>query len=170
MGNAIVLGLVVGFAEELIFRGWLLNEANLFLSPISSISFQAILFSLAHIFAFIKSGLGVIELISLLFGLFLLGLVLGLLRVLDHGSIIGCIGLHGGLVGIWFFINSSLIDISFSTPIWLIGPGGESPNPIGSFTAILCFVAILVYYRTAFAIAGRPFNGARNASSKEETP
>ena len=76
--NAILLGLVVGFAEELIFRGWLLNEANLFLGPISSISFQAIFFSLSHIIAFLKSGLGVFELIFLLFGLFLLGLMLGL--------------------------------------------------------------------------------------------
>ena len=40
----------------------------------------------------------------------------------------------------------------------------------GGFTGISCLLAALFFYRTAFAIAGRPCNGARNASSKGETP
>ncbi len=168
--NAIWLGLFVGFAEEMIFRGWLLNEINLLLSSVRALFLQAMFFSFSHVIAFIKSDLGGFELIFLLFGLFLLGLVLGLIRILDHGSISGCIGLHGGLVGLWFFINSDLIDIDQSTPTWLIGPGGLSPNPIGSLTAIFSLLGILFFYRTAFAMAGRPCNGARRASSRGETP
>ncbi len=168
--NAIFLGLVVGFAEELIFRGWLWNEANLLLGPIWGIPVQAMFFSFSHIIAFLKLDLGLFELIALLFGLFLLGLVLGIRRILDNGSISGCIGLHGGLVGLWFFINVDIIDISKTTPTWLIGPGRFSPNPIGSFTGILCLLLILFFYRTALANAGRPSNGARNASSRGAIP
>jgi len=168
--NGVLLGLVVGFAEELIFRGWLFNEGKVLLGPTGGIHFQAILFSLSHIVGFIKSDLDLLELIFLLLGLFLLGLVLGLRRILDRGSISGCIGLHGGLVGLWFFINADLIDISRYTPTWLIGPGELSPNPIGSFTGICCLLVILFCYRTAFAIAARPCNGARNASSRGATP
>ena len=108
--------------------------------------------------------------IALLIGLFLLGLVLGLRRILDQGSLSGCIGLHGGLVGLWFFVNTDLIDVSQNTPTWLIGPGNSAPNPIGSVVSIICLTLVLLFYRTAFAIAGRPCKGARKASSNGAIP
>ncbi len=168
--NGIVLGIGVGVAEELIFRGWLWNELNCLFGFRRGTFFQAIIFSFAHVIAFIKADLNFFELFFLLFGLFLLGLVLALRRILDHGSLIGCIGLHGGLVGLWFLVNLNLIDISSNTPTFLIGPGNSSPNPIGSLTGICCLALILVNYRKAFAMAGRPFTGERKASFKDATP
>ena len=106
----------------------------------------------------------------MLFGLFLLGLALALRRILDHGSLIGCIGLHGGLVGVWFLVNSSLLDISINIPSLLIGPGGLSPNPVGSLIGICGLGLILVNYWKALAMAGRPFNGERKASFNDVTP
>ncbi len=168
--NSLFLCVLVGFAEELIFRGWLWGEVNLLFRSSIGVVIQAMVFSFVHIFAMIQSNMRFFELICLLIGLFLLGLILALRRVLDKGSLGGCIGLHGGLVGVWFFVNADLIDISINTPTWLIGPGGSSPNPLGGFVGILYLVLILLYYRNAFAIAGFPFNGERNASSKGAVP
>ena len=168
--NSIALGFLVGFAEELIFRGWLWGEVNFLFRSSLGFVIQAMVFSFVHVVGIIKSDLGFLELIPLLTGLFLLGLILALRRVLDKGSLGGCIGLHGGLVGLWFFVNADLIDISYDTPTWLIGPGGSSPNPIGSIPGVLFLALILFFYRKAFAIAGFPFNGERNASSKGAIP
>ncbi len=169
--NAACLGIGVGFAEELIFRGWLWKEVNLFLKPSFAFLVQAMIFSLVHIIAFINLDLSFLELTSLLLGLFLLGLLLAVRRMLDHGSLSGAIGLHGGLVGLWFFITSNLLDISQNTPIWVVGPGGISPNPIGSAIGISSLGLILLFnYRIAVAIAGRPSKGERKASSKGAIP
>ncbi|AAQ00697.1 Metal-dependent membrane protease [Prochlorococcus marinus subsp. marinus str. CCMP1375] len=168
--NAVFLGIGVGFAEELVFRSWLWGEANLLVGASKGIFLQAGIFSLAHLSALIKSDLSFVELISLLIGLFLLGLVLALRRILDNGSLSGCIGLHGGLVGLWFLIDADLIEILPTTPTWIVGPGSVTPNPIGGLIGIVCLALTLFCYRTAFAIAERPSNGARNASAKGATP
>ncbi len=164
--NSITLGLGVGVAEELIFRGWLLTEMSKLLGPRLGILVQAIIFSLAHI----RFKLDLLDLIPLLFGLFLLGIVLAIRRVIDNGSLWGSIGMHGGLVGIWFAINSGLINFQEGTPSWLIGPGDPKPNPIGGLVAIATLILILFYQRNAFSRAGRFSLETCKASSKGATP
>ncbi len=168
--NGICLGIGVGVAEELIFRGWLWNELNCLFGFRKSTFLQATIFSFAHVGGGVKANLGFLDFCLLLLGLFLLGLVLALRRILDHGSLIGCIGMHGGLVGVWFLVDFAFRDISSNIPIFLIGPGIPSPNPIGSLTGIFGLSMILFNYRKAFAMAGRPFNGERKASFKDATP
>ena len=56
----------------------------------------------------------------------------------------GCIGLHGGLVGLWFLTNNGLLEISEDAPQWLVGPGTSNTNPLGgifgiSLMTIFCF-------------------------------
>lgn len=46
--NALALGLGVGFAEELLFRGWLLGELSLLVGAQRALWLQAALFSLVH--------------------------------------------------------------------------------------------------------------------------
>ena len=46
--NSILLGLGVGFAEEIIFRGWLLEELKFEYGTKISIALQAIVFSFVH--------------------------------------------------------------------------------------------------------------------------
>jgi len=164
--NAILLCFGVGFAEELIFRGWLWGELNLILGNRLGVIFQALIYSLVHI----RLDLNFIDLISLLFGLFLLGLVLAVRRTLDKGSLSGCIGLHGGLVGIWFCINSGLVGFSENTPTLLVGPGGITPNPLGGLLAIFSLLTLLYFYRVALASAGLPSSGALKASCKGDAP
>ena len=102
--NAIYLILGVGFAEELIFRGWLLEELKKQFGLKKAILGQAFIFSIVHI----GFDLPFLQMLSILTGLFLLGILLSLIRLKDKNSLWGCIGLHGGLVGLWFITNNGL--------------------------------------------------------------
>ena len=138
MLNCLLLALGVGFAEELIFRAWLWEELTKILGSRGGLLTQAALFSLVHT----RFNLGFGPMLGLLTGLFLLGLILALLRLRDQGSLWGCIGLHGGLVGGWFLAHQNLLSIDPSAPMWLVGPGGPNANPLGGLIAILSLTAI----------------------------
>jgi uncharacterized protein len=121
--NGLALGLGVGFAEELLFRGWLLGELEFRFASRAwgksiAMVLQALVFSLAHT----RSNLPLASLFGLLGGLTLLGLALGLQRRADGGLIWGAVALHGGLVGGWFVLNQGLI-------------GQQEGNPIGGLLA-----------------------------------
>ena len=141
LANAIILIIGVGFAEELIFRGWLLEELKNQFGLKRAILGQALIFSIVHI----GFDLPFLQMLSILTGLFLLGILLSLIRLKDKNSLWGCIGLHGGLVGLWFISNNGLLEISKNSPKWLVGPGTINTNPLGgifgiSLMAIFCFL------------------------------
>tara|TARA_B100000609_G_scaffold197513_1_gene195044 strand:- start:26 stop:895 length:870 start_codon:yes stop_codon:yes gene_type:complete len=138
--NGVLLMIGVGFAEELIFRGWLLEEFKNQFGLKNAIISQASVFSIVHI----GFDLPFWQMISILTGLFLLGILLALIRLKDGLSLWGCIGLHGGLVGLWFLTNNGLLEISEDAPQWLVGPGTSNTNPLGgifgiSLMTIFCF-------------------------------
>lgn len=125
--NALALLFGVGFAEELLFRGWLLGELKRQIGTGRAIALQAALFALVHPWL----NLPPVQGLGMLLGLTLLGLVLARRRQADAGALWGAIGLHGGLVGGWFAVTAGLLRITEATPAWLAGPGGTNPNPIG---------------------------------------
>jgi membrane protease YdiL (CAAX protease family) len=132
-----VLG--VGFAEELLFRGWLWGELKLQLTPWRALLAQAGLFALVHPWFRLEGG----QAMALLAGLFLLGVVLALQRRADGGLIWGAVGLHGGLVGGWFALQNGLLQVSPAAPAWLMGPGGANPNPIGGIVGLAGLLTLL---------------------------
>ena len=138
ISNAVALGLGVGFAEELLFRGWLMGELTLLMGPRRGLLLQAALFSLVHT----RFNLALGPLLGLLGGLLLLGLALGLQRCADRGVLWGAIGLHGGLVAGWFLLHQGLVAINPAAPAWLIGPA----NPIGGILGWLG-LALLLWVR-----------------------
>ena len=140
--NSLLLTIGIGFAEELIFRGWLLEELKNQYGLKKAIVFQALAFSIVHV----GFDMPFWQMINILFGLFLLGIFLSLIRIKDNNCLWGCAGLHGGLVGIWFLTNNGLIAISKDTPIWLVGPGNINTNPLGGAYGITLLVIILFYY------------------------
>ena len=150
--NALLLCFGVGLAEELLFRGWLSGELNALTGQRTAVIGQALIFSLVHT----RFDQGLLPMLGLLIGLMLLGLVLAVQRRLDGGSLWGCIGLHGGLVGGWFALRSGLLQISPSAPDWLIGPGGLHANPLGGLVGIVVLSLLLMYQLTALARAARP--------------
>lgn len=149
--NALLLCFGVGLAEELLFRGWLWGELELLIGRRWALPGQALIFSLVHT----RFNLGLWPMLGLLLGLFLLGLTLASRRRLDGGSLWGCVGLHGGLVGGWFALQAGLMAWSPASPTWLTGPGG---NPLGGLVGIVAIAALLGVQRqlTARAKAARP--------------
>jgi len=144
--NAIFLLIGIGFAEEIIFRGWLLEELKNQFGLKKAIIIQSFIFSIVHI----GFDLPFWQMLCILTGLFLLGILLSLIRLNDKNSLWGCVGLHGGLVGLWFITNNGLLLISKNSPIWLVGPGNINTNPLGGIFGIclmfiFCFLHFLKY-------------------------
>ena len=144
--NGILLLIGVGFAEELIFRGWLLEELKNQFGLKNAIIAQALVFSTVHI----GFDLPFWQMISILTGLFLLGILLALIRLKDRSSLWGCIGLHGGLVGLWFLTNNGLLEISADAPKWLVGPGTLNTNPLGGIFGISLMIVFCLIYLQSF--------------------
>ena len=94
--------LCLGFAEELFFRAWLFEELKLQYGIKIALIGQALVYSFVHYI----SDTSFLNIIGLRLGWFLLGILLNLIRIKDRGSLWKCIGIHGGLVGIWYFSNS----------------------------------------------------------------
>ena len=133
--NGLVLGAGVGFAEELLFRGWLLGELERLIGRGPAWLAQALVFSLVHL----RTTLQPPQHAGLLGGLLLLGLALGQQRR-GKGGLWGAIGLHGALVGGWFVISQGLVSVAAGAPVWLAGPA----NPIGGLLGWLGLAALLV--------------------------
>ena len=147
--NALLLCFGGGLAEELLFRGWLWGELTLLIGARRAVPTQALIFSLVHT----RFNLGFWPMVGLLLGLFLLGMALATRRRLDEGSLWGCIGLHGGLVGGWFALQSGVLQWSPQSPLWLTGPGG---NPLGGVVGIAAVGTLVAIQLTALAKAARP--------------
>lgn len=141
--NALALVAGVGFAEELVFRGWLWGELQLLTAPRAALLLQAAIFALVHPWSR-YGGLGAVGLLG---GLILLGLNLALLRRDDQGMLWGAIGLHGGLVGGWFALQAGLLELQPQAPLWLAGPGGDQPNPIGGLVGWIGLGGLLLVRR-----------------------
>ncbi len=137
--NALALGCGVGLAEELLFRGWLWGELRLMVSARRALLLQACIFALVHPW-YREPGLLAL---SLLGGLTLLGVCLGLVRRAGHGCLWGAATLHGGLVGGWFLLQSGLLQVSPGAPGWWAGPGQESVNPVGGLLGWIGLLALL---------------------------
>lgn len=142
--NGVLLLLGVGFAEELLFRGWLWGALGRLLGSgprANQRAFlaQAAVFSLVHT----RFNLGLAPMLGLLVGLLLLGLALGLQRRADGGLLWGALGLHGGLVGGWFVLLAGPLQLAATTPASLAGPGGAHPNPIGSLVGWIGLAGLL---------------------------
>lgn len=141
--NAIALAVGVGFAEELVFRGWLWGELTLLTSSTRALGLQATIFALLHPW-YQQKGLSSVTLLG---GLILLGLALALQRRADRGLLWGAVGLHGGLVGGLFLLQNGLLQLSEQAPVWLVGPGHPNPNPVGGLIGWLGLSALIVIRR-----------------------
>ena len=86
--NSILLGLGVGFAEEIIFRGWLLEELKFEYGTKISIALQAIIFSFVHNL----SNVIFWNIVGLRLGFILLGIFLSLVKIRDKGSLWNWLG------------------------------------------------------------------------------
>ncbi|HBP54018.1 MAG TPA: CPBP family intramembrane metalloprotease, partial [Synechococcus sp. UBA8638] len=84
---------------------------------------QAVAFSVLHT----RFDQGWAIPLGLLPGMFMLGLALAGQRSKDDNLLAGAVGLHGGLVAGWFALQSGLLSLEPSIPVWLMGP---NYNPV----------------------------------------
>jgi len=140
LANGLALLMGVGFAEELLFRGWLWGELELLLPKRRALGLQALVFALVHPWYRLPPLTG----LALLGGLTLLGLALALMRRRQHGNLWVPIGLHGGLVGGWFLLQKGLLELQAAAPAWLVGPGQGDLNPIGGLLGWLGLLLLML--------------------------
>lgn len=145
------VGLGVGIAEELVFRGWLLFELEQDYGAQIALWLNAGFFAIAHYFRPIDA---IVETWPQFFGLWLLGLTLvwarripqRLHRLAKPQTTLGfAAGLHGGLVWAYYQVDvGDLVVATGKVPAWVIGIGG---NPLAGVLGfgLLGVIARLTY-------------------------
>ncbi|BAY14445.1 abortive infection protein [Anabaenopsis circularis NIES-21] len=117
--EGLVVGLAVGFAEELLFRGWLLDELERDYSQRVALWTDAVVFATLH---FIKPLEAIIQTLPQFPALVVLGLTQVWAKRWRRGRLGLPIGLHGGLVGGYYIINvGGLVQYTGVVPNWVTG-------------------------------------------------
>ena len=134
-GSATALG--VGLAEELFFRGWMLDELDRDYSPTIALITDAGLFASLH---FLKPIPVMLASLPQFPGLWLLGTVLVIAKR-QHQNLLGMsIGLHAGLIWAYYvIIVGNMVKYSGRVSDWMTGIDG---NPVSGLLGLI-FLGIL---------------------------
>jgi hypothetical protein len=137
IAEGLLSALGVGFAEELVFRGWLLDELQRDYNYKISLWANSLVFALSH---FIKPVAAMLRSWPQFPGLLLLGLILVWGKRSRQNRLGLSIGLHAGLVWGYYIINiGQLVRYSASVPEWVTGVNG---NPLAGAIGLL-FLSVL---------------------------
>ncbi len=132
-----IVAIAVGFAEELFFRGWLLDELRRNYSDRVSRRTNAIVFAALH---FIKPLGEIVRTFPQFPGLILLGWMLVAAKERKGDRLGFPIGLHGGFVwGIYLLNVGELVEYSDRVPNWITGIDN---NPLAGVAGIVFLFAI----------------------------
>ncbi len=131
-GLGIGLGLGVALAEELLFRGWLLNELQLDYGHWIAGRASSWIFAMAH---YIRPLDQILATWLQFPGLVLVGEVLVLARRIRQGGLGAAIGLHAGWVAALTWVNNlGWLRYTGAVPEWITGIGG---NPLAGMIGLL---------------------------------
>lgn len=135
-GSATAMG--TALAEELLFRGWMLDELEQDYSPKISLIAGAGLFAALH---FLKPIQLMIESFPQFPGLCLLGIVLIIAKRQNRDLLGISIGLHAGMVWAYYIINvGGIVKYSGRVSDWITGING---NPLSGLLGLI-FLSILI--------------------------
>ncbi|MBD2180839.1 CPBP family intramembrane metalloprotease [Planktothrix sp. FACHB-1355] len=138
--EGLISALGVGFAEELVFRGWLLDELQRDYRPNTALWVNAIIFASLH---FLKPFNEMIRTLPTFPALLLLGLTLVWAKRGSKGKLGLSIGLHAGLVWGYYIINvGQLVNFSDRVPEWVTG---IDKNPLAGVMGLI-FLGILAFW------------------------
>ncbi len=152
--EGLLMALAVGFAEEMLFRGWVLAELEKDYSSISALLMDAVFFATTH---FIKPWAEIVRTLPQFFGLVGLGMALVWARRSPTGSkassktgsktdlIDGAgdrvsrlgypIGLHAGLIWGYYIVNvGGLSEYTGRAPEWITG---IDRNPLAGLMGLI---------------------------------
>lgn len=135
-----VSALGIGFAEELVFRGWLLDELQRDYNPKVSLWADAVIFAVLH---FLKPLSEVIRTLPGFPGRLLLGLTLVWAKR-SSGGLLGLpIGIHAGLVWGYYILNvGKVVQYSDQVSPWITGVDGD---PLAGGMGLL-FLSVLAFW------------------------
>jgi hypothetical protein len=138
--QGLLSALGVGFAEELVFRGWLLDELERDYNLKVSIWADALIFALLH---FLKPLGEVIRTFPQFPGLVLLGLNLVWAKRASQNRLGLSIGLHAGLVWGYYIVRvGGLVEDGNKVSPWITGVDG---NPLAGLIGLL-FLLLLAFW------------------------
>lgn len=152
--EGLVMALAVAFAEEMLFRGWLLAELERNYSSTAALVTNALFFALTH---FIKPWSEIVRTFPQFLGLVILGAALVWARRSgqqrghkDAGSLGYPIGLHAGLIWGYYIVNvGGLSTYTKQVPEWVTGIDN---NPLAGLLGLILLGAIA----SQFARIARP--------------
>lgn len=137
IAEGLLSALGVGFAEELVFRGWLLDELQRDCNDRTAARSNTLIFAVSH---FIKPIEVMLRSWPQFPGLLLLGLILIFGKRNCQNRLGFSIGIHAGLVWGYYIINiGQLVRYSGSVPDWVTGVNG---NPLAGAIGLL-FLSVL---------------------------
>ena len=138
--EGLLSALGIGFAEELFFRGWILEELQRDYTREISAWINAVIFALAH---FIKPLAEIIRTLITFPALVILGLTLVWAKWKGGDRLGMSIGLHAGLVWGYYILNiGQLLQYTEKVPVWVTGIDG---NPIAGLMGLF-FLSILAWW------------------------
>lgn len=132
-------GLGVALAEELVFRGWLLQELERDYTPKTALWIDSFAFALLH---FLKPWDEVWRSLPQFGGLLLLGLILVWAKRAASGRLGLPIGVHGGLVWGFYLINvGKWVKYTQQVPEWVTG---INRNPLAGIMGLIALAGLAV--------------------------
>ena len=145
--EGLLMALAVGFAEEALFRGWILTELEKNYSSTAALAMDATFFAATH---FIKPWAEIVRTFPQFLGLVLLGMALVWARRSSRPSKsrygeTGCglgypIGLHAGLIWGYYIVNvGGLSEYTGRVPEWVTG---IDENPLAGLMGLILLGAI----------------------------
>lgn len=137
--EGLLSALGIAFAEELLFRGWLVDELRRDYSKTNCICLSAGIFALAH---FLKPVEEIVRTAVTFPALIMLGVALVLAKY-KHSDRLGMpIGIHAGLIWGYYIVNvGKLIEYSNRVPVWVTGIDG---NPIAGVMGLLFLLGLII--------------------------
>lgn len=153
--EGLLVALAVGIAEELVFRGWILNELQREYSPVIALWLTSCFYAALH---FIKPLPEVLRTLPQFPGLVLIGLICVWMkqstRSLRRTSVslttqpgrLGLpIGFHAGIVWGYYLLKvGQLVQLTNRAPEWVTGIDG---NPLSGVVGLLFLIGLALYWR-----------------------
>ena len=148
IAEGLLMAMAVAFAEEMLFRGWLLAELEKDFSSATSLVMNAVFFAIAH---FIKPFDEIVRTFPQFLGLVILGIALvwarrsGQQRGRRTITSLGYpIGLHAGLIWGYYIVNvGGLITYTGRVPEWITG---IDKNPLAGLLGLILLGAIAAQF------------------------